>query len=512
MSRSRRFFGGLALGYVYQGLLMVTGLWLTPFLLSHIGQHDYGLWIVGSQLLTYLVLTDFGVVALLPIEVASATGREGGAVRERDLPVVVGQTVRLVLYQMPIVVLVAAGLWIAIPAQWGTLRGPLALMLLGFVASFPLRVLPTLIEGLQDLAFVNAMRIVTWALNTATIVLLIFAGWNLYALASGWVASQLVTTPIYWYRLRTRFPEAVPRRLPPLLWEHTKAQLGKGFWVTVSSVASLLIGTTDVLAIGRFLGPAAVVPYNCTGKLAGVVMNQVNILMHTAGPGLCELKAGGDRPRIFGVLVALTQGMLHLSGLIFCIVLLLNRWFVDWWVTAHQYGGFFLTLAILINLVVRHWTAVGANTVFFFGHQRRISLTNVTDGIVSALATLLFVKLWGPVGAAFASVTGACLISLPLNLTAIARDLGIGVWRVIWAMLGNWIWRFALVAGATGWVATRWSPKSLQEAIVALISVTVAYGLTVLPNIFRAPLSNYTRPLLDSLHLRWLAFQERVSS
>lgn len=512
MSRSRRFFGGLALSYVYQGLLMLTGLWMTRFLLAHIGQHDYGLWIVGSQLLLYLVLTDFGVVALLPLEVAYATGREGGAARERDLPIVVGQTTRLVLYQMPVVILIAAGLWIATPAQWQSLRGPLAVMLLGFVVSFPLRILPTLIEGLQDLAFVNAMRIVNWAVNTGAIVALVFAGWNLYALASAWVASQLATAPIYWYRLRTRFPEAVPHRLPPMIWEQAKAQLSKGFWVTVAQVASLLVGATDVLIIGRLLGPAAVVPYNCTGKLASVVGNQVNILMHTAGPGLCELKASGDRKKIFEVLAALTQGMLHLSGLIFCVVLLLNRWFVDWWVTAHQYGGLFLTLAILINLVVRHWTGVGANTVFFFGHQRRISLTNMTDGIVTALGSLLFVKLWGPIGAMFASIAGAFLISLPLNLTVISRDLGTSVWAVIRAMLGRWSWRFALVAGATGWLAGRWSPRTLPEVIVAFCGVTLVYGLLMLPNIFRAPLANYTRPLLDSFRLRWTALQVRVSS
>ncbi|HYL36141.1 MAG TPA: oligosaccharide flippase family protein [Bryobacteraceae bacterium] len=512
MSRSRRFFSGLALSYVYQGLLMLTGLWLTPFLLTHLGQRDYGLWIVGSQLLLYLTLTDFGVVALLPVEVGYATGREGGAARARDLPLVVGQTTRLVLYQLPAVILIAAGLWFAIPAQWQGLRGPLALMLLGFVVSFPLRILPTLVEGLQDLAFANAMRIVNWALNTAAIVALIFAGWNLYALASGWVVCQLVTTPIFLYRLRTRFPEVLPRGLPPLVWEEVRKQLAKGFWVTVAQIASLLVGTTDVLVIARLLGPAAVVPYNCTGKLSGVVGNQVTILMHTAGPGLCELKAGGDRAKIFHVLSALTQGMMHLSGVVFCVVLLLNHWFVAWWVTAHQYGGFFLTVMILINLIVRHWTGIGANTVFFFGHQRRISLTNVTDGVVTAIATFLFVKFWGPVGAVFASLAGAALISLPLNLTVISRDVGVSVWRLVQAMLGAWFWRFALLAGAAAWIAARWSPKTLSEAVLTLLAVTAAYGVVMLPNMFRAPLGNYTRPLLDAFRVRWTAFQVRASS
>jgi hypothetical protein len=33
----------MKLGYTYQELLMLVGLWLTPFLLHRIGQHDYGI-------------------------------------------------------------------------------------------------------------------------------------------------------------------------------------------------------------------------------------------------------------------------------------------------------------------------------------------------------------------------------------------------------------------------------------------------------------------------------------
>src|SRR5439155_16324286 len=73
-SRTKRFFDGVVLGYAYMWLIMVAGLWLTPFLLRRIGGHDYGLWLIGLQVLNYLSLVDFGVLALLPREVAYATG------------------------------------------------------------------------------------------------------------------------------------------------------------------------------------------------------------------------------------------------------------------------------------------------------------------------------------------------------------------------------------------------------------------------------------------------------
>src|SRR5689334_20090413 len=69
-ARTKRFIAGAGAGYAYQLVVMVVGLWFTPFLLRHLGQHDYGLWAVGMQILGYLLLLDMGVVALLPREQA----------------------------------------------------------------------------------------------------------------------------------------------------------------------------------------------------------------------------------------------------------------------------------------------------------------------------------------------------------------------------------------------------------------------------------------------------------
>ncbi len=504
MSRTHKFLGGLVPTYVYQVAMMVTGIWLTPFFLHHLGQQTYGLWIVGTQLLMYLTLTDFGVVGLLPIETAAAIGRGGGAEHSEELPQVVGQTVRLVLYQLPIVALVALCLWLWIPPTWQGLKGPLAVLLAGFVVSFPLRILPVLSYGLQDLVFANTMQIVGWACSTALNVVLVLAGWNLYALATGWVVGQIAFTPVFAYRLWTRFPNAVPKRLPALVWETTKKQLENGFWVSVAQVAQLLVAGTDVVVIARFLGPAAVVPFTCTGKLVNVLGNQAKILMHTAGPGLCELRASGARDRIFDAVVALSRGMFIFLGMVCCVVLMVNRWFVDWWVTAHQYGGAQLTLLFVLTLLVRQWTGMTANNVFYFGHQRRISLTNISDGLVTLASMFVLVRIWGVAGALMGSMLGAIVVSLPLNLWIVARDAGVSLPRLVGAMLGGWFWRFALVAAITGLVSLRWSPKTPISGIGTSAVVAVVYLAIMAPDALRPPLGNYLRPLLESFRSKYL--------
>jgi O-antigen/teichoic acid export membrane protein len=501
------------MSYAYQAMLVIVGLWLTPFFLRRIGQHDYGLWLVGTQLLTYLTLTDFGVVALLPLETAYATGRtKDGTARTEELSQLIGQTTRLVLYQLPVVMIVAAAMWFTIPAEWLGLRGPLGVILLGFVVAFPLRILPALLHGLQDLTFTGSVQMVSWASSTAVTILMVMSGWSLYALAVGWLITQTASAPVYFFRMRRRFPGILPQRLPSLSWSATRAQLGKGFWINVAQVAQLLMSSTDLLIIGRLLGPAAVVPYSCTSKLPGVLANQAQLLMQSATPGLCEMKTGESRQRLFQVLVALTHGILTFSGLVFCVVLVVNHWFVNWWVTAHQYGGFPLTGIVLLNMVIRHWTSTTGYTVFCFGYQRRISLTNLADGLVTVATSAMLIMLWGAVGAPVGSIVGACLVSLPCNLLVIARDTDVTVAHLVSAMLRSWIWRFMLLAGGCWWLGLRWSPKNLPEAAGAAASIAALYVLVMLRDVLNSPLGDYIRPLFATFCGKCAALQVRFSS
>ena len=227
-------------------------------------------------------------------------------------------------------------------------------------------------------------------------------------------------------------------------------------------------------------------------------------------------KKGETKQRIFQVLGALSQGMLAFSGYLVCVVLVINHWFVDWWVASkhygEQYGGFALTVAILISMVVRHWTTTTGYTVFSFGHQRRISLTNLGDGLVTAVSCLIAIKLWGIIGGPIGVTMGACLVSLPLNLRVIARDTDSSIWRLVSAMLGGWFWRFALLVSGAVWLALYWSPKSPVEAAVAAAVVSVVYVVVMLPILWRPPLGNYVRPLMSSLGAKYAAMQMRFAT
>jgi O-antigen/teichoic acid export membrane protein len=498
MSRSARFLGGLSLGYLNQALITLIGLWITPFLFHRVGQNNYGLWLVAVQILLYMTLMDFGVVALLPREVAYITGRSSGPLTARELPEFIGQNMRLLLWQTPVLIVANLGLWMAMPSQWAPLRTPLALVLIAFTALFPFRIFAALLQGLQDLVFVGKVQMCAAALNLLVAAGLVYAGWGLYALAAAWAVSQGVLAFFCWRRVRRQFPQVLPASLPHLNWRSARRLLGSGSWVTIAQIAQVLLYGTDLVIIAKILGPAAVVPYAFTGKLIMVLANQPQLLMQTAGPALSELRAGESAERQLQACNALSQATLLASGAVACVVMVVNQGFVSWWTGAAQYGGFILCTLLLLNMVLRHWNNPLFFAVFCFGGERRIALTTLFDGLLTVAGSVLLIRRIGPMGAPLAAIAGVCLVSLPTNLSKLALETGQPLWHLI-KPLGGWLWRFApLMAGAIA-IERLWIPPNFLSLVAAAIATGAVYTIVMLPAALQPPLGIYLRPRLAAL-------------
>ena len=151
MSRSRSFLSGALFSYIYQASLMLVGLWLTPFYIHTLGERDYGIWLVGLQVLNFLLLCDFGIIVVTPRDVAQASGIEHAELGSGEVARVVGQTLKVVLVQTVVVALAALVLFFLRPAHDAALRGPIGLILAVFVISYPLAHLSGRAAGLAGL-------------------------------------------------------------------------------------------------------------------------------------------------------------------------------------------------------------------------------------------------------------------------------------------------------------------------------------------------------------------------
>jgi O-antigen/teichoic acid export membrane protein len=500
VSRTHRFLGGLSLGYVHLGVVTVVGLWLTPFLLARVGTHDLGLWLVTTQILGYLALLDFGVVALAPRETAYATGRAQHGTSSTDVAETLGRFRKVVGWQTAPVALVCAGAWWVVRAQWPELGGPLAIILTAFVVAFPFRLYHAALQGLQDLAFLGKVQLASWLSSTLVTIVLVLAGAGLHALAAGWVVLQATSAIACGLRIRMRFSHYWAGPRPAMGWTAARALLSRSGWISVAQVGQIFLNGSDILVIGAVFGPAAAVPYACTAKLISVLGNHPQLLMQTAAPALAEMRTSATRARLADVAAALTGSMMVLSGAVGCVVLAVNGAFVSWWVGPSQYAGGALTGVLVTAMLLRHWSTTLTYTLFAFGHERRISLTAIGDGCVTLVVTAALAA-WTPLGlvsAAIGSAAGVLLVSLPWSARAAARDLGIGVGQLI-GSLGGWAMRFAVAVGLAVVVERAAAPSGLPATAAVALAAAGIYAVAMLPLLTRPPLVTYLRAALEPL-------------
>jgi O-antigen/teichoic acid export membrane protein len=500
MSRSKTFLGGAALAYLYQGSIMLVGLWLTPFYLRHLGAHDYGIWLVGLQVLNFLLLCDLGVLAVIPRDIAQAHGQELARADSAPLRSLIGRLLKTVLVQSVLVVIVATGLFIFRPVAASSLRGPVALILVIFALTFPLRAAGVILQGLQDLKFLGVLRMWLWGGSALLIVLMLLAGAGFYALACGWCLQEAGGSLAALIRLRRLRPDLLNmqawRDAGPFRWEW----LTRGLWVSLGQASNALVGGTDILIIARVFGPATVVIYSCTGKLVQVLQQQPQILASTALPGLSQMKTSEGRRRIQRATTCLTQAMIFVAGGIVCVVLPLNRQFIDHWIGSRYFGGIALTALFLANFLVRLIDYTLAIALFAFGHEKIYAIRSLLDGLVSVVLASVLARPLGLNGVMLGFLCGGLLVALPIDFHRFAKEFEVSIGAAM-RPYGPYLWRIAAVGAAAFLILRRVDTPNLFSVAAAGVAVGLLYLLVTVPYLRRSELGEYARNAMPDLPL-----------
>jgi len=195
------------------------------------------------------------------------------------------------------------------------------------------------------------------------------------------------------------------------------------------------------------------------------------------------------------VCIALSQAMLMVSGAVVCVVLTVNQAFIGLWVGASQYAGFWLTALMLLSMLLRHWNLTIGYALFSFGFEKRLCLTGLVDGLASVSSLVLFVWFYGLIGAPLGIITGVCFVSLPLNLSALARESKLSLWALVRPLL-PWFVRFLLLVFASYAVAKIWTPGTLPLLALTAGGSVLIYAVVMSPLTVRYPLGLYVRPRL----------------
>lgn len=426
MSRTVRATIAAAFTYGQAATRVITGLWLIPFILRHLGARTYGLWLASGELLAYAAMTDFGVVLTLPWLIAEADG-QADRVRLRHLVCtgVVTATLTATLYG-----LIAIVVWKTFPAilrmgmaEQRMISGPLLVLVVAGCVTQPLRTFASVLSGLQDVRFNGIVSFANWFTGFVLCVALLTRGWGLYALALSTAVPFLLTGVWTLLRVRVIAPDLLRAWTRPA-WRDIQRLFVEGFGTWMSGWGWRLISASDGLVLGMLGKPTAVAALACTNKLAQSLVQLSWVPCDSGLIGLAQLSGEGLRQRLRDAIVVMVRVYLALAGAVACVVLAVNPAFVRAWVGPELYAGGVANglIAILaITMTFGHAVAVVPGVL---GERLRVGGAGVVSGILHLGIAFALGMQFGIAGVVMAGIISHGIVFCALAWKAFARATG----------------------------------------------------------------------------------------
>jgi len=413
-SRTRNYLAGLLTGYAVVAAAIIINLWLTPFTLRFLDREEYAVFAFTNDVWVWLFLFDLGTTAGLRTQVAQLTGRPDTEHLNR-----LASTSFFAQLVLALCVLIAgAALSTLFPSLLGVrpdlheeATAVVALLVLGASVSLATRTFSVLLTAHQQTHVDNLIQLAMLVVRAALIVLLLVAGWKLYALAIAGLIVIIMGALLALVRCRATLPR-LAISFDFASWDALRSGIGDhALWFGVLNLAAFVVYNMDRAVAARVVSFESVTTWTLTGQvysLAGVLIMQMTT---TALPGLGQLIGEGDTQTAFATyrrLIVLCTGI----GVVAALTLWAgNEAFVAWWVGAKHYGGAWLDAALALNLVVAAWTMSSRTMLMAMIMARPLALCRTVEAAINLGLSVFLAQRVGLVGIATATAIAGLLTS-----------------------------------------------------------------------------------------------------
>ncbi len=488
MANLRQFARNVTTNWLALAANIVVPFFLTPFIVHHLGDVAYGLWILIVATVGYMSLMDMGLRAAIIRFVSQSVARGEHDESKR----VVSAALQMRCLIGGIVLLVGIGLALLFPrffavphdllrsAQWAVIVTSVNLAL-----TLILDVYGAVLAALHRFDVISYWTIAQLLLRAGGLVWLLLAGHGILALAV-W---ELATTLIAKLGILLQTLRVYPQLLLPI--ERRAGTLrkiwGYSFWVFVNSIACQLVYATDNLVVGAMVAPAAVTFYTIGSSLLSYSGQVVSSVTTTFTPIASGLDAEGKLGQLRRLLI---QGTTLSLALILPTTLALffrGGTFIRLWMGAHYAVVSETVLRILfINIVLTAATVTASQICYGMGRHKTQAIWAAITGAANLALSIGLAAAWAPRGLAwgdYAVAWGTAVPALAMNLVFwpiyVRKVLGVRVRDFVWHA---WL-RIALAsipyAIACWWTERIWPAHNLVYFFLQIAVVLPAYILPV---------------------------------
>ncbi len=398
-----RIIKNVSSNWLALGVNVAVGIFLSPFILHHLGDAAFGIWVLIFSITGYYGIFDLGIRSAIIRYVSKfhATGE----VEELAKVVNTNLFLHMVTCVLSMIVTVVLSMyvdrWFKIPPEFHSAARWLLLMTGASVAvGFPLGVIGGILEGLQQYYVVSWMNIVSNLLRALLIVIALKHGGGLLTVA-------IITVGLGTLASLIRAMVAMRVVRVPLGFAYVK-------WSTFTAVARyssvtfvLLIATrlkfkSDEIVIGTMMSAAAITYFNIGARIVDYAGSVITALAQIFVPMASASEATGDMDRLRKIFVAGNR-FCALTIFPMCVTLImLGKSVIEVWVGRKYVATSYPVLVVMILPCTVLWAqGASARLLIGIGKHRTWAVVTIVEGISNVILSVILVRPYGIVGDAW---------------------------------------------------------------------------------------------------------------
>ena len=427
------------------------GLVLLPFNLAHLGQAEYGLWVLLGSVLTHFSVLDLGYSSgLVKFAAQYRAHRDARALNEIASTLFwVFAAVGLVAYLAVIgVAFNLDHLFRITPQQAETGKWILLIIGVYIALNFPFGVFGGIIGGFQRYDVNNSLAVVVSLVAAIANAIVIWTGHGVVTLVAATTSVRVIA--FLFYR-RNAFKVFPALRIRPSLFRGARLREVTGFSIYASIIdwANKLNYQMDQVIIGVFVGSSAVAIWAPAERIITGVQRLTNQLNGVLFPAVVDSDASQQRRRLEQILLQGTRLSLAMVLPISAALIVLADPLLRAWLRgqpAVAAGAAPIVQILAVTVAVRVGAATGNILLKGAGQHRLLAWVNLGTGLVNAALSILLIRRFGLVGVAWGTLIPVAVSATCILYPAACRRVGIPVWRAVSESIVPAVWP-AFVAG-----------------------------------------------------------------
>lgn len=427
MSLARRFIRSAAFRSLETVVSVLTGLFMLPFLLSHLGQDVYGLWIIVTSVTSAFYIFDLGLATSVTRFMAAALGTQDRSKATEIVStalVVYSLLAALILLAVLIAILFAATV-VKDPSQL-----PLAQLLIGITGltlalEFPFKAYAgiALFHMRHDLAALSRMGFnLLWVAGT---VLAVWAGYSIVSVALIGLTTSMGTNLVFLAIARHLEPEVGFAKNS--IRRDTFRQLASfSAWTFVGDLLRIVRERNSVWMTAGILGTTPLATFYAATRLVSYAVSLLSSALGMTPVLFARTVAESGRQSLAERLILFTS--INTNAAMYVIggfVLFASPFFEAWVGTSLDAGlAAKVSLIAIVGAVIAFVSSPLSSCLFALEKPRTMAANEALDATISIVAIAVLVGLMdlGIAGAAIGSLT-ATVLSRAALLPAVHRQL-----------------------------------------------------------------------------------------